>query len=168
MGVGMKREVKQLFGIRDLDNVALIDDSNAVRDKADNRQVVRDKQIGRSPLALELFQQVQNLSADGNIQRGDRFVRNHKLRFHHHCSCQTDSLALTAGEFVRIAGQVLRKQTDFLNYLFNFADPISFILIKMEVIKTLGNDIFHRCALIQRRGRILKHHLDITDDLTVQ
>ena len=66
-----------------------------------------DEQIGRSALTLELFEQVQNLCTDGNVQCGDRVRLQQQARDHDHCPCKTDSLTLSAGELMRIAGQML-------------------------------------------------------------
>ena len=148
VGVRVQREVEELLRRRHLDDVALIDNGDAVGDEADDGEVMRDEEIGRAALGLELFQQIQHLRAAGDVQRGDGFVRNDELRLHNHGARQTDTLALTAGKFVRVAGQVLREQTDLLDDLLDLADAVRLVFKEVEVIKPLRDDVVDRRALV--------------------
>ena len=71
------------------------------------------------------------------------------------------TLALTAGELMRIPCQMLGKQTHLLNDLFHLADTIRFVFIQMEVVQPLGDDLIHGGPLVQGSGGILEHHLDL-------
>ena len=75
----MQRILEQLLRLGHFHNPALVDDHNAVGDKPDDRQVVRNEQIGQPALLLEFLQQVQHLGPDGNVQCGDRLVTDYKL-----------------------------------------------------------------------------------------
>ena len=164
----MHREVKQFFCGCNFNDVALVDDADTIGDKANDRKVMSDEQIGRSALTLELFEQVQNLCTDGNVQCGDRFVCNNKLGIHDHCPCKTDSLTLSARELMRIAGQMLGEQTDFLNDILDFPHAIRLIFKEVEVIEAFGDNVVNGCALVLRCGGILENHLDVADNFAVQ
>ena len=68
---------------------------------------------------------------------------------------------------MRITGEMLGKQTDCLDHLLNLLYAVGFIFKELEVVKALRNDIVDGCALVERRGGILEHHLDVSDHLTV-
>ncbi len=42
----------------------------------DDTQIMGDKQIGQSEFFLQIFQQVDNLGLNGNVQGRNGFVRN--------------------------------------------------------------------------------------------
>ena len=164
----MQRIVEKLLRRGYLNYLALINNAYAVRDIADYGQVVGDEHVGRTLLRLELVHKVQYLRSDGDVQRGDGFVRDDEFRLHDHCSGESHALALAARELVRIAGQVLGQQADGLDYPFHLADAVSLVLVEVEVIEALGDDIIHRRALVQRGRGVLEHHLDVADYLAVQ
>ena len=62
-----------------------------------------NKQLSKSPLLLHLFHHVQYLGADGNIKGRYSLIADHKFRIQNQCMGNADSLALTAGEFMREA-----------------------------------------------------------------
>ena len=167
-GIGVHGEVEQFLSLGHFHDIALVDNANAVGNKPDNGQVMGDEEISRALLSLELLQQVQHLCTDGNVQSGDRLVSHYQFRLHDHRTGQTDSLALTAGEFVGIAGQMLRQQTDLVDHLFHLFHTVCFVLVQMEVVQALRNNVVHSGTLVQRSGGILEYHLDIPDHLPVQ
>ena len=62
--IRMKRICKQFFRVRNLHNLALIDDADSIRNKADNRQIVSDEQICCASLSLELIEKIEHLRTD--------------------------------------------------------------------------------------------------------
>ena len=168
LGIGVHGVVEQLLRLSHLHDIALVDNADAVRDEPDNGQVVGDEQIGGALLPLELFQQVQHLGTNGNVQCGNGLVGNHQLRLHDHSTGQADSLALAAGELVGVPGQVLRQQAHLVDHLLHLLHAVRLILVQVEVVKAFGDDVVHGGALVQRRCGILEDHLDIPDDLPVQ
>ena len=127
-----------------------------------------NKQIGGASLLLELIHQVQYLRPDGHIQRGDRFIGHHKFRAHNHSPGQSYPLALAAGELMGIACQMLRKQAHRLDNPLHLADTVRLVLVQVKIVQSLRNNIVHSSPLIERRRRILEHHLDVADHLPVQ
>ena len=53
-GVRMQRVVEQLSGIHDLDQVAQVHNADAVRNMADNSQVMRHKNVGKAQFFLQV------------------------------------------------------------------------------------------------------------------
>ena len=68
---------------------------------------------------------------------------------------------------MRIARQVLGQQADGLDYVLHLADAVGLVFVEVEVVQSLGDDVVHRGALVQRGGGILEHHLDVAYDLAV-
>ena len=54
-----------------------------------------NKQICQSPLFLKIFQHIDNLSLNGYIQSGDRFITDNELRIYRKGSRDTDTLSLS-------------------------------------------------------------------------
>ena len=74
------------------------------------RQVMRNEQVGQSPLLLQLLEQVEDLGLDRNIQGADRFIANQQPWFDRQGTGDPDALALTAAELAGIAAGVLRSE----------------------------------------------------------
>ena len=164
----MQRILEKFLCFRDFHDIALIDYGDTVRNETDDGKVMRNEQIGNAHLFLELLHQVQNLRTDGYVQCGNRFVGDNKLRLHNHCSGKADTLSLAARELMRITGQMLRKEADLIDDLLDFGDTVRLVLVKMEIVKTFGNDIVYRCTLIERSRGILEYHLDIPDHVLIE
>ena len=164
----MQGIVKQFLCICDLHDVTLVDNADTVGDKADNRQVMGNKQVSDVTLTLELLHQVQNLCTNGNVQCGDGLVSDNQLGLHNHCTGNTDSLTLTAREFVGVTGQMLGQQTNIIDDLLNLCNAVCLIFEQLKVVQAFGDDVVNGSTLVQGCGRILEDHLDVTDDLTVQ
>ena len=73
----------------------------------DDRQIVRDEQIAQPQLILQVFEHVDHLRLNGNVQRADRLVADDELRVGRERAGDADALALAAGKFVRVAGGLL-------------------------------------------------------------
>ena len=67
--------------------------------------------VGQTELFLQIFQQVDHLSLDGNIQRGNRLIADDQGRLKGQGAGNTNTLALTAGKFMRVAVGKSRVQT---------------------------------------------------------
>lgn len=113
-GVGMDAVRYQLEAVRKLHKFAEIHNADAVRDMANNAQVMGNKQIGQSEFFLKILEHINDLRLNGNIERGDRLIADDELGIDRKRSRNTDSLALTAGELMRIAVCVLAVKTDAL------------------------------------------------------
>ena len=126
-----------------------------------------NKQVGQAPFHLEFLQQVQHLGADGDVQRRDGLVRHDELRLHDDAAGDADALALAAGELMGVPGQVLGQQAHVTDDLLDLGNAVFLILVQVEVVKSLGDDVFDGGALVQAGGGVLEDHLDLPDDLPV-
>ena len=103
-----------LLGRTDLDDVAPRHHGDAVGDVADDREVVRDEDVGEAELLLQVLHQVDHLRLDRHVERADRLVGDDDLRVGRERARDADALALAAGELVRVAVDVPRREADLL------------------------------------------------------
>ena len=71
-------------------------------------EVVRDEQVRKPKLALEVLQQVDHLRLDRDIEGGYRLVAHDEPRLDRERSSDADALPLAPEKLVRIALRVLR------------------------------------------------------------
>ena len=95
-----------------LDNATEIHDRHIIGQKAQRRQVVGDEQIGEVPFVLEVFQEVEDLGADGDVERGHRLVADDHPGIHGQRARDRNPLPLTARELVRVAVGERPRQPD--------------------------------------------------------
>ena len=67
-----------------------------------HRDIVCNEQIGQPQAILQVLEQIQDLGLHGHIQRAGRFVTDDQLRMNGQGAGNGDTLALAAGEFMRI------------------------------------------------------------------
>ena len=113
----MQRAGEELVGRCDLDDPAEVHHRDAIRDVADDREIVGDEHVGEVELALQLDQQVQHLRLDRDVERGDRLVRDDELRLQHEGPREPDALPLAATELVRVSAGRLGRHADALEHL---------------------------------------------------
>ena len=87
----------------DLYYLSPIHDGDPAGDVADDWHGVRDEEVGQPEVALQLGKQVDDLGADADIEGRYRLVADDELRAQGQGAGNANALALSAGEFVRIA-----------------------------------------------------------------
>ena len=87
------------------DDAAVLHDGDTVAEIAHQRHGVGDEEIGEAVALLQVAQQVDDLCADRDIERADRFVQDEQLGAERDGACDVDALALAAGELVGIAAE---------------------------------------------------------------
>src|SRR5690606_14328171 len=75
-----------------------------------------------------------------------------------------DALALTAGELVRVAVDVLRVQADDVQQVLDLLAPVALGRHLRVDLEGLTDDVAHRHPRVQRGVRVLEHHLDVAAD----
>ena len=103
--------LEQLARVRELDDLALVHHGDAIGERFNGCEVVRHKHVATAELVLQLAQELDHASANRRIERGDRLVEQHQARFAGERPGDTDSLALSPGELVRIADRIVLLQT---------------------------------------------------------
>ena len=145
----------------DLHDLAQVHHGDPVGDVPDDRQVVRDEQVGQPELVLQVLQQVDHTGLHRHVQRGHRFVQDQQLRVQRQRPGDTDPLALAAGELVPVTVAVLGVETDELAAVRATRSSISFsspILWIRNGSATMSLIVQRR---IQRRVGVLEDDLHV-------
>ncbi len=100
--IGMLQIAEERLGRTAFDHLALTHDHQIVGKVGHDRQVVADQHQPHAVLGNETLQKFQDLCLGRDIQCSGRFVGNQKLGLESNGHGDDHSLALTAGEFVRI------------------------------------------------------------------
>src|SRR4030088_1524596 len=160
-GIGMQRRGIKLAGGRGLDDAAEIHHGNAPADVLDDREIMGNEEIGEPELLLQILQEIDDLGLDRYIQCRHRLIADNEFGFDRERARDTDALALTAGELVRMAAHVIRLQADGFQQIHDalFKLPPGF----RQFVNDQGftNDGADTHARIERRIRVLKDDLDI-------
>ena len=121
LGVGVLGGVENLLGFSILDDFSLVHDCNVIGDVAHHGEVVGDENHGQVEFFAELEQEVDDLGLNGDVERADGFVGNDEFGFGGQRSGDGDSLALAAGELVRVFPNKAKIKSDarheFLHHL---------------------------------------------------
>ena len=83
-------------------------------DMGDDREVVRNEEVGKILLALQIDQEIDHLRLDRDVERGDRLVANDQARAERQRPRDADALALAAGELMRMVLHLVDAQADLL------------------------------------------------------
>ena len=166
--VGVARPEQHLLGRADLDDAAEVHHGHPVGDRPGEAKVVRHDQDRDPQLVAELHQQGEDLAAHRRVEVRHGLVGDDDLRLEHEGPRDHDALALAAGELVREeqvealggpqprARQRLRDEILLglaVRALIDLVDP-----------QALGDDLVDRLARVQRRRRVLEHHLDLAPE----
>ena len=158
LGIGMARRFKHRFDRSAFHNPPEIHDRNAIRDMAHHREIMADEQIRKFQFFLQIGQQVQNLCADGHIERRDRLVTDNQFRLHRNGAGNGDALALATGKFMRIASRMFGLQTNLLQEARNTGGPLIGWHDLMQH-QGFGQKIPDRHARIERGEGVLENQL---------
>ena len=93
-----------------LDDLAQVHHRDPVAHMPDDTEIVRDEQVGQAELVLNVLEQVDDLRLHGHVEGRHRLVGDDQLGPQRKCPGDPDTLALPAGELVRIAVVVLGLQ----------------------------------------------------------
>src|SRR3972149_5122218 len=102
----------KLLAVGDLDHLAQVHHHYPIADMTHYGEVVRDKKIGEAEPLLQLFQEIEDLGLDGNIQCRDGLITNDKLWLQRQGAGDANPLSLATPPLVRIAaGHARVKRT---------------------------------------------------------
>ena len=160
-GVWMVRLAEHGIGWADLGDLAEIHHHHAVRHEADHVEVVRDEDVGQPELVLEVEQQVEHLRLDRLVERRHRFVEDQKPRVEREPARDVDALALTAGDFVRIAPGEARQARDPTRRSRSCARSTACLWRHAVHARTERDGVLHGQARIERGVAVLEDHLDL-------
>ena len=141
-----------------LDCAAQVHHHQVVGHVLHHRQVVRDKHVSGVELILQVHEQVQHLGLDGYVERRGWLIRHQDLGLQDHGPCNRNPLALATGEHVRIALRKFGAQADAVHGLNDLGGAFGGGESGVQQ-QRLGQLVDDFLARVQRRIRILEHHL---------
>ena len=161
----MKRLLIQICRARDLDDLAQIHHCDAVGNMLDNREAVRNKEIGQAELRLQILKQIDHLCLNRNIKRRNRLVAYDQLGIQRKCTRNADALSLSAGKFVRITVGIFGIKADLLQQIGDSFFLICFSSYSVN-FQWFGNDRPNGHSRIQARVWVLKYDLHLAPQTT--
>jgi hypothetical protein len=137
--------------------------SSEVGDVADHAEIVGDEHVRELELVLQVFEQVEDLRLDRDVERRDGLVGDDQLRGRRERPRDPDPLALPAGELVGVAVEVLRVEPHPGHQLLH-APPTLHARADPVQAHRLPDDGAHRAARVQRGIGILEDHLHLAPE----
>src|SRR5215469_11001180 len=117
LGIRMQRVGEEGRFVGVLDDLTKVHHRDAVADMLDDREIVRDEQIGQVLFALQIHHQVDDLRLDRDVEGRNRLVADDQLGVQGQRSGDADALALSARKLVRVAAHLHAAQTDLIEKL---------------------------------------------------
>ena len=101
-GVGVLGVVVNLSRGARLDDLASVHHHHSVGHLGDDAEIVSDEDEAEAHLVLQLLEELQDLGLHGDVERSRRLVGDDDVGLHRQRHRDHDSLALAAGELVRV------------------------------------------------------------------
>jgi hypothetical protein len=161
--VGVARRVQHPLGAAELDELARVQDRDAVADLGEHAEVVADQHDRRAAPLPQVVQQRQHLGLDRHVERGGRLVRDQQARIVRERHRDHGSLPHAAGELRGNVALALRCVGDAdlgeqgNRALGELAARV--LAVRRQRIAHLAAD---REAGVERRHRILHDQADLT------
>ena len=115
----------------------------------DHQQVMGNEQIGNAQFFLQFLEHIDDLRLNGYVQGGNSLVADDKSRICRKSSGDSDSLSLSAGEFMHIPGSVFGIQSDQFHQVQDLLSSLLCICIEFVDIQGFPDDVLDRHAGIQ-------------------
>src|SRR5215470_4213486 len=161
--IGMARLGMQAGALGNLHDAAEIHDGDAVAHPLHHAEVVGDEDVGEAEALLQVDQQLQDLRADGDVERGDRLVEDDQLGLQDEGAGDRQPLALAAAELVGKAVELVRLQADDLEHAARLVAALAARADAVEAqrLRQVGADAHAR---IERGERVLKYDLHLAPE----
>ena len=140
------------------DDLALRHHGDGLADLAHHPQVVRDEHVCQSGIVLDLAQQVEHLSLNGDVERTGGLVAHQDLGSTGERAGDADALALPTGELDGAAMQCGRRQPDTVHQLRCPLRALTLVAHPLQP-KRLADYVDGGQMRIQGPVRVLKDHL---------
>ena len=164
--VGVVRRREDAAGRTLLGDAARVEHHDAVRERGHRREVVADEHEGGVEPLLQRFEQLDDGGADHGVERRGHLVAEDDVRLRRQCAGEVDALLLPAGELVRKASGIVRRQ---LHHVQQLPDPpVAFRTGHPEVeLQRPAERLRHQLLRVERDVRHLQHELDTLQVLLV-
>ena len=158
--IRMIRLIEELRRRRALDDTPEIHDDDAIGDVLHDAQVMADEQVREVERRLQIHEQIEHLSLDRYVERGNRFVADDELGLDRERARNADPCTLPAGKLMRIATHQRRVEPDFIEHQ---ADIFDLLFRRDQSMddRCFADDVDNTHARIERRVRILEDHLHL-------
>lgn len=157
--------MEDFFGVAIFDDFTFVHDGYVICHVVNNGEVVGNEDHGEFHFPDELLEEIEYLGLDGDIQRGDGFVCDDEVWLGGKCSGDGDSLALSAGELVRVlAAEAGIESYPFHEGVDGFLQGC-FTQFRMAARDGLCQCAENRIARVQRGVGILEDHLEVKSAL---
>ena len=123
-GIGMLRLPTQPLRFRHLHHLPQIHHHDRIAHVLNDAEIVGNEYIGEMKFLLYVFHEVEHLSLDRDIERGNGLVANHYLGIDAEGTGDADALALPPRELVGIAIHIIRFQVHHLQLPSDYFLPI--------------------------------------------
>ena len=154
-----------MLGLRLFHHLAGVHHHDAVRCFGHHGHVVGDQHQRHAALALQRYQQVENLFLDRDVQRGGRLVGDQQQRVAGDRHGDHHPLVHAAGQLVRERAEARlgRRNADLVQQIYDVSAYRAAVhgAMRAEAFSDLPAD---RIARIERGGRLLEHHRHILAD----
>ena len=160
LGVRVIGPAEDRLGVADLLDPTEVHDGDPIGEVADHAEIVRDQQITRLALGLELREDVQDRSLDRHVERARRLVGHDDARVARERPGDRDALFQASGELPGLEVEMALRQPQVLGKL---VDPIVDSLAAQpgQLADRASEDAAHALASVQSRIGVLEHHLDL-------
>ena len=152
------RVAVKVIALRHLGDGTEVHDGDPVGQKADDREVVRDQQDGEAQTVSQVVEQLQDGRLHRHVEGRDGLVGDEQAWLDGQRPRDGDPLPLSTGELVGVAVEGLGRHADEAHQL----AAAGFDLVSRHEpvhAQQFGQDVAHREAGVQGRGRVLEHHL---------
>ena len=145
----MVRIAIDVVAVCELDYLAEVHYRDALADMLDHAQVVGNEKISQAKLLLEILQEIYYLRLNRDVERRDGFIKDEKPWTDGKRPGNTDTLSLTAREFVGVMVERLTAHPDHLEQL---PDALFFVAAAGELMNldAFAHDRPHSHPRIQR------------------
>ena len=157
--VRVLRRAEQPPRRRELDDPPQVHDADAVGDMMDDREVVRDEQVGQAHPARQVPHQVQHLRLHRHVERRRRLVADQEAWFGRQRAGDGNALPLPAGKLVRVLAAVGGGEPDLLEQRGDARGDVGARRARLLREDRLGDDVVDAPARVEAGVGILEDHL---------
>ncbi len=158
--IGMLGAAEELCARCELDELAEVHHGDAVAEKLDRSQVVRDEEAAEAHVALEVAQEVEDRCLNRHVERRHGLVRDQHAGLQDQRTCEADTLTLPARQLVGVAIAQLGAEPDRVE------DPVDAhaqLASPRDPVQSQGlaDDVATAHVRVERRVRVLEHHVQL-------
>ena len=154
--IRMERAAEQHLPPTGFHDAPLVHDGHSRAEESDDREIVRDEEVRKVVLALELAKEIQDLSLDRDVEGRHRLVEHDEARLGRERARHRDALTLPAGHLRWAATKELGAKSDELEQL-DHTRPPGFPVPDPVHDEGSGDDRGDGAPAVERARGILEH-----------